>query len=394
MSKTKLFIDVSPLVDPYPSGIAHSIAGLAGELSKISQNRQYDVVLLIPRKNADRLRRWPDLAKLKQKRYPFRTRVLNLLNKYNLLPPMDIFFGKGVYLFGNFKNWPLTGLSRSLTFVHDICFALFPEFVQPKNQRMLIEQVPKYIKRTNKVITVSETSKKEITNYYKIPGMSVGVVYNGVDLSVYKKHSRKTIDVLKKKIGVAGNYFIFLGNIEPRKNLKVLIDAFNELPKDLKDTTSLVIIGSDGWLNDNVLKAMKVATKNGVNIVRPSGYVKDEEVSILLAGSVALIQPSFHEGFSMPPLEALAAGTRVIASKIPVHQEILSDNAQYFNPSSKRDLSRLLEGTLSSTDQKELDSSFLDKYSWSDSAEILFEYIDEVKELKKIKYVISKEGKL
>ena len=394
MSKTKLFIDVSPLVDPHPSGIAHSIAGLVGELSKISKNRQYEVVLLVPRKNAERLKRWPDLARLKQKKYPFRTRVLNLLNKYNLLPPMDIFFGRGVYLFGNFKNWPLTGFSRSLTFVHDICFALFPEFVQPKNQRMLIEQVPKYIKRTNKVITVSETSKKEITDYYRIPGMSVGVVYNGVDTALYKKHSQKLIDTLKKKIGVAGKYFIFLGNIEPRKNLNVLIDAFNELPMGLKDTTSLVIIGSDGWLNDNVLKAIDVAKKNGVNVVRPSGYIEDEEVSILLAGSVALVQPSFHEGFSMPPVEALAAGTQVIASKIPVHQEILGDKAQYFNPSSKRELSRLLEGALSGSVQKELDSSFLDRYSWSNSAEVLFEYIDEVKELRKIKYVISKEGKL
>jgi len=394
MPKTKLFIDVSPLVDPYPSGIAHSIAGLAGELSKISTNRQYDVVLLVPRKNADRLKRWPDLAKLKQRRYPFRTRVLNLLNKHNLLPPMDIFFGKGVYLFGNFKNWPLTGLSRSLTFVHDICFALFPEFVQPKNQRMLIEQVPKYIKRTNKVITVSETSKKEITDYYKIPGMSVGVVYNGVDSTLYKKHSKKSIDALKKKLGITGNYFIFLGNIEPRKNLKVLIDAFSELPNDLKDTTSLVIIGSDGWLNDNVLKAMDIAKKNGVTIVRPSGYVEDEDVSILLAGSVALVQPSFHEGFSMPPVEALATGTQVLASKIPVHKEILGNRAQYFNPTSKRELSRLLEENLAGSSRKEVSDSFLDRYSWSSSAEVLLEYIDEVKELKKIKYVISKEGKL
>lgn len=389
-----IYIDASPLVDPRPSGIGHLIAATAASLSKKLESRtDMRLVLLVPQKNTERLDRWPELKDIKRKKFPFRTRILNGLIRYNLLPWMDIFFGRGVYIFGNFKNWPLTRFSRSLTYIHDISFILHPNFAEPRNLSLLSKKLPRFIARTNRIITISESSKNEIMGYYKLSQSDLDVVHCGVDSELYKKYPQSDVLLMRKKYGLSKQYLIYVGNIEPRKNLKILVQALENLPAELMAKTDLLIIGGNGWQNQPILNAIRVAQKSGVSIIQPKTYVEDRDVAILISGALALVQPSLHEGFSIPPVEALATRTRVMASDIPVHKEILGSSATYFDPTSIGDITSKITQALQRTKiTKDIDPKiFTDKYSWDKAADQLLKIIVSLPE-KKVKIAsISKE---
>ncbi len=374
----KLFIDASPLVDPNPSGIGHLVASLTIALhQKAVKTNQFLVVLVVPRKNIERLSRWPELDLVPRKVLPFRTRILNGLIKFNLLPPMDLFIGRGVYLFGNYRNWPLTSFSRSLTFIHDISFALFPDFSEPRNQKMLTKDMPKFIKRTDHILTISEASKNEVSKHYHLKKSVVDVVYCGVDTKIYRPYSDAIIDEVREKFGIQKDYLLYVGNIEPRKNLQILVEAFAKLPSELVNKVDLFVVGSDGWQNEGILNAIERARASGYSIIRPTQFVTDREVGILMSGARALVQPSVHEGFSLPPLESVAAGMRPIVSDIAVHHEILGNAATYFNSSSSSDLVKKLKKVLATESKMSRDESsrITDKYSWNIAAEELMKVV-------------------
>ncbi len=376
-----VYIDASPLVDPRPSGIGHLVAATAIALNdKLKERNDARLVLLVPRKNSERLDRWPELSEVKKKKFPFRTRVLNGLVRYNLLPWMDLFFGRGVYVFGNFKNWPLTKFSRSVTYIHDISFILYPDFAEPRNLSLLTQKLPRFIKRTNRIITISEASKKEIVEHYKLSSDDIDVVYCGVDTNLYKSYSEAMITQVKKKYNLKKDYLIYVGNIEPRKNLTTLVEGLSQMPAEIKKRIDLLVIGGNGWQNAPILSAFDAAAKTGVSIVRPGKYVEDEDVAVLISGATALVQPSVHEGFSLPPIEAVTAGTPALVSNIPVHREILGQSATFFDPKSPSDVSKKIRDTIKGVHGK--NAVDLDKisttYSWNVAADQLLEIIENL----------------
>ncbi|HEU4914160.1 MAG TPA: glycosyltransferase family 1 protein [Candidatus Saccharimonadales bacterium] len=381
--KISIYVESIPLVEDRPSGVAHSIAGLITELAKNSKFREhYEVVLVAPKRGLHKLDRWPGLRSCRRLGLPFRMRILNGLMKFHLLPPMDLFLGKGVYLFGNFKNWPVSKHSVSFTYIHDICYALFPEFVAPKNQQMLIKNVPKFIKQTDYVITVSESSRREVMDFYKLPGNTVVSLYNGVNRDLYTTYPTAEVSRVKKKYKIEGDYFFYLGNIEPRKNLENLVKAFNMLPHD----KSLVIVGGSGWLNEGVIAAIDQAKDEGAKIIKPETFVPDDDVARLLAGAVALVHPAFHEGFGMTPAEAMASHVPVVVSDIPVMHEVVGDVGIYCDPHDVGSIAQGMEkaAAFSSKERKQITANGakrVKQFSWSASAEKLVDYIQKDRRL-------------
>lgn len=379
----KIFIEAIPLVEDKPSGIAHSLAGLVSGLVE-SCTDEYEIILVAPKRGLDKLDRWPKLAICKRKPIPLRLKIINLLIKLNLMPKMDLLLGKGIYVFGNFKNWPLSKDSKSITFIHDVCYLIHPEFVSPPNQRFLQNNVPTFISRTSIVATVSQSSKRELVERYKLADDKVAVIYNAVDTSLYKKYSKVEIGKTRAKYIVPEKYFIFLGSIEPRKNLARLIDAFSSLEKAKSGDIALLIIGGMGWLNEDILLAIKNHVSNGIKIIKPPNYVDDYDVARLLSGAQALVQPSLHEGFSMPPLEALASKTPIIISDIPVHKEIFKDIPVYFDAKSVDSLKFSLNSFLLLSDvEKETvaknGEDIYKAYTWSGSAECMTKLFESIK---------------
>jgi glycosyltransferase involved in cell wall biosynthesis len=308
-------------------------------------------------------------------------RIMNGLGRRGLLPPMDLLLGKGIYLFGNYFNWPLTRRSRSVTYIHDICFKTHPELVQPDNQRMLAKNVPRYIGQTDYAIAVSETGRKNLIKEFGVDPKKVVTVYNAIYDNLYgAKYSRSDIERVQKKYGVKGEkYFYFIGNIEPRKNLERLLQALMTLPKEY----GIVMIGSDGWLNEKVFDLIDQANKEGRKFIKPKTYVDDEDSARLMHGAVGFVWPSIDEGFGIPPLEGLAANKPTIVADIPLFHEVVADAGIYCDPLSVDSIAAALNRVIKmSTKEREQlakkGQAQVKKFSWARSAQQMATLLEKI----------------
>ena len=236
---------------------------------------------------------------------------------------------------------------RTVVTIHDLGVEYLPGYHQ-FSQRLYLDFASKYAARhASAIIAVSRATKSDLITRYGISEKKVFVVPEGVDTRFFKPQSKSKaakgeprqgrVDSVKRKYKIKGNYILFVGTVQPRKNLEFLIKVFSilvrspELVVGRKDqkttdyklqTTNLVIAGKLGWDYADILAAPK---KFGVeDKVKFLGYVPQDDLPSLYSGAVVLTAPSLFEGFDLPVLEALACGCGVIASKIPVHEEILA----------------------------------------------------------------------
>lgn len=383
LKRTKVFIEAVPLVDRQMSGIPHALAGLVAAMAanKTIQDK-FELVLVAPKSRLHLLERWNGLETCTRKPIPMKFRIMNGLGRRGLLPPMDLLLGKGIYLFGNYFNWPLTSRSRSLTYIHDICFKTHPELVQPDNQRMLAKNVPRYIKQTDYVIAVSETGRKSIIKEFKVDPKKVVTVYNAIYDNLYgKKYTKSDIERVQAKYGVKGEkYFYFIGNIEPRKNLERLLKALMKLPKEY----GIVLVGSDGWLNEKVFELIDKANKEGRKFIKPKTYVDDEDSARLMHGAVGFVWPSIDEGFGIPPLEGLAANKPTVVADIPLFHEVVGDAGIYCDPLSVDSIASALQQVIKMPAAKrqslaQKGQARVAKFSWKASAEKMANLLIRVK---------------
>jgi len=171
---------------------------------------------------------------------------------------------------------------------------------------------------------------------------------------------------------------LFLGNIEPRKNLAGLLEAYALLPEDLRTTYNLVIAGGKGWKDESILDKLARLKSQGLNIVQ-TGYVSEEQKAALYQEATVFVLPSLYEGFGMPLLEAMSCDTPVLASDIPVFREVAGDAALYCNPMESKDIASKLEQLLLDSHlQRDLATrgrKRLDDFSWQATTEKIYQAI-------------------
>jgi glycosyltransferase involved in cell wall biosynthesis len=189
------------------------------------------------------------------------------------------------------------------------------------------------IRKSDKIITVSEFSKKEIIKYADTKGKIIKVIYCGLDKDEFLKNTDvETSKRIIEKYNLPTKYFLFVGSIKTHKNFKTLINAyqsFTEIYPDIK----LVVIGIDTKKNKGDLSFSNVRDK----LIFP-GYVKDSELALIYRNALCLIFPSIYEGFGLPPLEAMMSGCPVIASNAASIPEVCGDAALYFDPRNTKEL--------------------------------------------------------
>jgi glycosyltransferase involved in cell wall biosynthesis len=305
--------------------------------------------------------------------------------RLGLFPPADWLLGQGVYIFPNYRNWPLWR-SRSLTYIYDVGFIKFPETVQPKNQKYLSRYIKRWVSRADKIITITSQVKDEIEKELDLPYAKLAVVYCGVDLSIFYKRNVTEIEATKEKYGVYfKDYLLFVGNIEPRKNLVNLLDAYEKLPAALQEKYGLVIVGGDGWLDGEFNRRLMSIQQSGKKVIKINKYVKTEDLPALYSGATILVHPAIYEGFGITTLEAMACETPVAASDIPAIREIIQEAAFYFDPLDASSLSAAI--TKGVTDHQAIATHVRDgkkraeELTWKQSADVLYEIIeDEFKE--------------
>ncbi len=239
-----------------------------------------------------------------------------LLIKYGI----DILHGPNFYL-------PLFGKTPSVVTVHDLSAQLFPEqhtFRHRLSQKFLGPS----LKKAKKIIAVSNATSSDIFRFFPRYRSKVVVVYNGVH-PIFKPATPEEEDEIFIRYNLPDNFLLYVGTLEPRKNVHRLVGAFARASDRLPET-KLVIAGPEGWLYDEVF--VRIRELNIVDEVIFIGYVPFEDLPALYSAARVFCYPSLYEGFGLPPLEAAACGTPVVSSDRSSIPEIMRDAALLVNP--------------------------------------------------------------
>lgn len=282
--------------------------------------------------------------------------------------------------FFNYYIPPFTRGKKVVT-VHDMVVKACPETVRKKTLWFLRRTLKASIRRADHIVTDSEFSKKEILKYYNVPEDKISVVYCGVDFDRFKPlEDKELLNKVKEKYGINKEYFLYLGTLEPRKNLVRLVQAYAEAKKGKEDFPYLILAGGKGWMYEEIFHT--VQTLGLEQDVLFTGYVADEEVPVLMAGAFAFCFPSVYEGFGMPVLEAMACGTPVLTSKDSSMEEIAGEETVLVDAMSVEDIAkglvRLFEDVELRMKLSEQGLSKVKEYTWEAGAKQLMQVYEEL----------------
>jgi glycosyltransferase involved in cell wall biosynthesis len=294
--------------------------------------------------------------------------MMFLANHQLQLDGIDVFWGTQGLLPLNLPRQIKTILT-----IHDLTIVLFPRTMAFINFIVNLLLFKKSIQKADRIIAISETTANAIVKY--IGGeveKKITVIYNGVsgkrfDTYYHEENNKKNLQLS----GIKPPFILFVGTIEPRKNLSVLLKAFQILKIEKNIPHQLVIAGAAGWKLSSFTNSQKQLnlTEGDLKIL---GYVSEYELQYLYSNASLFIMPSLYEGFGMPPLEAMHFGVPVIASNIPIFREILGNSAKYFSPHDFNELSSIIY-TLLTNDRLLKDMQLKGKeqskrYSWQQAA--------------------------
>jgi len=212
--------------------------------------------------------------------------------------------------------------------VYDLSFALYPQYFRGFNQTYLRLGTRYSARRVRRIIAISDNTRRDVNRLYGVPLDRIDVAYPGVDPSL-RPCDQATLDRFRREKHLPNKFFLFLGTLEPRKNLVMLIQAFARMTHDCPEA-KLVLAGGVGWLADDVFAAIKSSGVKDSLIL--AGYVAAEEKALWLSSAVAFVYPSIYEGFGLPPLEAMACGTPVIVSNAASLPEVVGEAGLSIGP--------------------------------------------------------------
>ena len=262
---------------------------------------------------------------------------------------------------------PLREVPTILT-VHDLIFRHLPEQHKPLNRWYLNLTMPLYCRRATHIITVSEQTRSDLVTFYGVPTGKITVIHEAAD-PAFRAPSADAVISTRARYHLPDRYLLFVGTIEPRKNLTRLLAAFEQLLAEGL-TDALVIVGKRGWLTNDFDAALERSPARHA-VIFP-GFVPDADLPALYAGALALAMPSLYEGFGLPVLEAMACGTPVACSNNSSLPEIAGDAALLFDPADVDAISDALRRILGSSDlQSHLRDAGLrraNEFSWGRAA--------------------------
>ncbi len=347
----KIAIDISPLASQKRAGIENYILNLCRNLPLVDKENTY-VLLASSYRHYQSLRlAIEEMGTMNHRnmstkilRMP-RT-VLQLLWKYAHAPsaewlgrPMDVFHG---------GDWGIPPLKRAKLVVtlFDLTPIKFKEYHPGKRIRHYINDLPQVLQQANKIITASQSSKEDILEYFSatIPEDKIRVIPLAANEQYRRINDRVLINRVKDFYGIDRRYILFVGTLEPRKNVTSLIEAYSILPDHLRQDHLLVICGKRGWYYEKVFKTVEELGLKGKVII--TGYVTDKDVPLLMNGAEVFVYPSFYEGFGLPPLEAMACGTPVISSNVSSILEVVGDAGVLVNPRNVEELTNAIQEVL------------------------------------------------
>jgi len=254
------------------------------------------------------------------------------------LPACDIFHATD-HLLPPLKN------ARGVFTIHDLIFRFFPEYHLPLNRWYLGLMLPRFMRRADAIIAVSENTRRDVTRLMGIPAEKIHVIYEGVHPSFRPLAARELLERVRAQYQLPARFILFFSTLEPRKNLTTLLDAYAALLRQHAETPPLVVAGRKGWLYQDTLR--HIQTLGLAERVRMTDWIAHDDVPALLNLADVFVYPSLYEGFGLPPLEALACGVPVISSNAASLPEVVGDAGILFEPRDTAALTRALARVLS-----------------------------------------------
>jgi glycosyltransferase involved in cell wall biosynthesis len=239
--------------------------------------------------------------------------------------------------------WFVPKKIKIVTIVHDISFNFFPQFIKFSDLFFLKTLIPLSLHRADKVIGVSQFTREEIIRFYKIAPAKVEFIYNSVDDEFLTEDiSPEKIIEVRDKYSLPGKFILYIGTLQPRKNIPHLIEAFARIKSRL-DGTVLVIAGNPQAHNFDKMIYKEVVKNNLENDVHFPGFIDEQDKKAIFRMAHAFVFPSLYEGFGIPLLEAMSQKVPVLASDIPSLKEIGQNGASYFDKLSTEDFAEKLQ---------------------------------------------------
>ena len=305
-------LDATPLIGPR-TGVGHYVAHLLAGLVSLLAPGELVGAGAVTWQGHDELRLPPGVLR-RGRRVPARGARL-LWGRTGLLSG-ELVLGRADVVHGTNFVLPPLRRARGVVTVHDLAFELHPELVAPRSAD-LRRLVPRSLARADVVLTPSRSAALDVQAVYGIPADRVVVTPLGVDEEWFA--AVPLTEQARHRLGLPTDYVVFVGTQEPRKNLGTLLDAHRAWRALDPAAPSLVLAGPAGWGD--------LPTGGPPGTVLRTGYLDQADLRSVVAGARALVLPSHHEGFGLPVVEAMACGTPVVTSDLPVFREVSGGQA-------------------------------------------------------------------
>jgi glycosyltransferase involved in cell wall biosynthesis len=265
---------------------------------------------------------------------------------------------------------PFRGAKRHVITVHDLTFLHYPQYLTEDSRRYYNDQIEVAVEHAEHILTVSESAKADLMTMLGVQETKITVQPHGVDHQRYKPLAAHVLEKTQKKFDLPEGYILFVGTIEPRKNIDGLLQAYRQLQDAFPHTPPLVLVGRKGWLIDETAQRIERASN-----VRWIQDASDDEMPALYNLARVLVLPSFYEGFGMPALEAMACGVIPVVSNRSSLPEVVGDIGLQINPDDPLTICDALCQILTAnkdwlSSQREAAVQRARNYTWEHSARI------------------------
>jgi glycosyltransferase involved in cell wall biosynthesis len=287
------------------------------------------------------------------------------LPRYLKRRSFDVFHGT------NF-DVPLWQVCPTVLTVHDLSAFLYPAMHEARSVRRARRRLPLMARTSTQIVTHSESVRHEVAEHLRVSLEKI-VAIPAAARSIFRPLPSSQTDEIRRRLGVEDDFLLYVGTIEPRKNLIVLLDAYRKIISTPGLHPQLVIAGKTGWLTDELFHHLrKLEIEERVHF---TGYLPDNDLCALYSSCKIFIYPSIYEGFGLPPLEAMACGAAVIASSTPSITEVVQGAACLVAPDGINDLVKAIIMLLrDENERRRLSAAGLKRalqFSWNRTAQLM-----------------------
>ncbi len=368
------------VIDGFPlrvgsAGIGTYTLELLGALTRVAPEHEYYLADFGPKLTAARLHSRPGASDYEAEigdlvaRIPLAWKAVPFALRQSLTRLQAARLGADIYFGTNFLG-VFHPSFRTVITVHDMSHVHYPGETYPPMYRRLTRELPRDASRAHAILADSESTKRDTVRYLGVPPAKVHVVYSGVSGVFQPIVSEAERAVCRRRHGLPTRFLLYLGTVEPRKNVLRLLEAFRLLSADPRFQQDLVIAGASGWRDASIQRALASFPRRTRVVL--TGWVERALLPVLYSMADVFVYPSLYEGFGLPVVEAMACGTPVVTSNVSSLPEVAGDAALLVDPESVEEIAaairRLVEDSHFAQSLRERGFERARAFSWESAA--------------------------